>query len=181
MDFNKYFNNFSSWWGSLSPPPQKMAQKPHQPNENRKVVCTPGASNQPDEREPTLVDDNRVHYGNFSTCLPSPGIRPPTSYPTRSIPASSSRVSIPVLANTAYGIGTALPKNPLAKRKPDVGIMEEKSLPPTGSSLDETLTELETLLPNQMINQPDTEKTTEEEYLLKTNTEPIQTPCVGNR
>jgi hypothetical protein len=128
MDFDKYFNIFSSWWGSLSPTSQKVAQKPHQPNENRKVVScpTPGASNQPDEREPTLVDDNRVHYGNFSTCLPSSGIRPPTSYPTRSIPPSSSRVSIPELATTAYGIGPALPTNPVAIRKPDVGVMEEK-------------------------------------------------------
>ena len=54
--------------------------------------------------------------------------------------------------------------------------MEEKSLPPPGSSLDETLTELRTLLPNQMIHQPDTEKKTDEEYWLKTNTEPIQIP-----
>jgi hypothetical protein len=128
MAFDKYFNIFSSWWWSLSPTDQKVAQKTLQPSENRKVVScpTPGASNHLDEREPTLVDDDRVHYGNFSTCLPSSGIRPPTSYPTRSIPPSSSRVSIPVLANTAYGTGPALPTNPVAMRKPDVGIMEEK-------------------------------------------------------
>jgi hypothetical protein len=44
------------------------------------------------------------------------------SYPTRFIPPSSSRVSIPVLANiTAYGI---LPTNPVAMQTPEVEIME---------------------------------------------------------
>jgi hypothetical protein len=83
-----------------------------------------------------------------------------------------------VLAITAYGIGPALLTNSVAMQKPDLGIMEEKSLPPTGSSLDENLTELRTLLPNQMINQPDTEKKTDEEYWLKTNTGPIQIPVL---
>jgi hypothetical protein len=43
------------------------------------------------------------------------------SYPTRFIPSSSSRVSIPVLATTAYGI---LPTNPAAMQTPEVEIME---------------------------------------------------------
>ena len=41
-----------------------------------------------------------------------------------------------------------------------------------------TKQELRTLLPNQMIKQPDIVKTTEKEYLLITNTEPIQTPVL---